>query len=144
MDKEFFQYFVQLGGLKPDENVLDVGCGIGRMAVPLTKYLKGVYEGFDIGPEAIKWCQDNISRRYPKFYFQVADVFNEKYNPGGKYKASEYKFPYDNDAFDFVYLTSVFTHMLPHDMENYLSEISRVLRNNGRCLITYYLLNEES
>ena len=46
----FFQYFIELGELKPSERVLDVGCGIGRMAIPLTKYLdeRGRYEGFDI------------------------------------------------------------------------------------------------
>jgi len=34
--KEFLHYFVKLAGLKPDDKVLDIGCGIGRMAVPLT------------------------------------------------------------------------------------------------------------
>jgi ubiquinone/menaquinone biosynthesis C-methylase UbiE len=34
--------------------------------------------------------------------------------------------------------------MLPKDMENYLFEISRVLKKNGRCLITFFLLNDES
>jgi len=29
-------------------------------------------------------------------------------------------------------------------MENYFSEISRVLKKGGKALITYYLLNEES
>ncbi len=37
---EFFRYFVEIGGLKPHEKVLEVGCGIGRMAVPLMGYLK--------------------------------------------------------------------------------------------------------
>ncbi len=41
-------------------------------------------------------------------------------------------------------LGSVFTHMLPPDLENYLSEVHRVLVKSGRCLITYFLLNEES
>jgi hypothetical protein len=41
-------------------------------------------------------------------------------------------------------LGSVFTHMLPGDLENYLSETHRVLMKGGRCLITYFLLNEES
>jgi ubiquinone/menaquinone biosynthesis C-methylase UbiE len=34
--------------------------------------------------------------------------------------------------------------MLTLDMNNYLSEISRVLKKNGRCLISYFLLNSES
>ena len=29
---EFLGYFIQLAGLKPSEDVLDVGCGVGRMA----------------------------------------------------------------------------------------------------------------
>lgn len=143
---EFFQYFIELGALKPDEKVLDVGCGTGRMAVPLTKYLdkRGSYEGFDIVPEGIKWCQEKITSQYPNFRFQLADIFNKRYNPKGKYKASEYKFPYENESFDFVFLTSVFTHMLPEDMENYFREITLVLKKGGRCLITFFLLNEES
>jgi len=34
--------------------------------------------------------------------------------------------------------------MLPQDLVNYLSEVVRVLKSDGRCLITYFLLNEES
>jgi SAM-dependent methyltransferase len=41
-------------------------------------------------------------------------------------------------------LGSVFTHMMPADLENYLSEIKRVLIPGGRCLISYFLLNDES
>jgi ubiquinone/menaquinone biosynthesis C-methylase UbiE len=41
-------------------------------------------------------------------------------------------------------LGSVFTHMLPDDLEHYLAEIYRVLTGGGRCLITYFLLNDES
>ncbi|MFH1228333.1 MAG: class I SAM-dependent methyltransferase [Planctomycetota bacterium] len=144
--QEFFRYFVDIGGLKPDEKVLDAGCGIGRMAVPLAKYLdkRGGYEGFDIAADGIDWCRKRITPSYPNFNFRVADVFNKSYNPQGKYQASEYRFPYEDKSFDFIFLTSVFTHMLPRDMENYLSEISRVLKKGGRCFITFFLLNAES
>ncbi len=142
---EFFRYFVGLGGLKPDERVLEVGCGVGRMAVPLTSYLNsGEYEGFDVMPGAIEWCQENISSKYPNFRFQVADVYNKEYNPGGTHRASEYAFPYEDDSFDFVILTSVFTHMLPDEVSNYLSEIERVMKAGGRTIITFFLLNQES
>lgn len=144
--EEFLQYFLRLGQLKPDAHVLDVGCGSGRMAIPLTQYLtaNGSYQGFDIVPAAIDWCTATISARYPHFSFHVADVFNKFYNPQGKYKASEYAFPYENESFNFIFLTSVFTHMLPEDMERYLSEIIRVLKRGGRCLITFFFANEDS
>ena len=144
--EEFLRYFIELGSLKPNEKVLDIGSSIGRMAAPLTKYLdeNGSYEGFDIVIEGVDWCKRKISPRYPNFHFQLADVFNKNYNPEGKYRAAEYRFPYKKESFDFVFLTSVFTHMLPHDIENYISEIARVLRKDGRCLITFFLLNKES
>ena len=144
--EEYFRYFVDLGGLSPDERVLDVGCGIGRMAVPLTRYLddRGSYEGIDVFPKGIAWCQENITPRHPNFRFRVADIKNKEYNPGGRFAASEYEFPYADASFDFVLLTSVFTHLLPDEVENYLSEIRRVLTPGGRCLASFFLLNEES
>ena len=36
---EYLGHYVTIGGLKPTDRVLDIGCGIGRMAVPLTQYL---------------------------------------------------------------------------------------------------------
>jgi ubiquinone/menaquinone biosynthesis C-methylase UbiE len=144
--EEFLRYFVDLAGLKPDEAVLDVGCGRGRMAASLTHYLsrRARYEGFDIIPTSIAWCTARISRRCPNFHFTLSEVFNAEYNPGGKAEASAYVFPYPDESFDFVFLTSVFTHMLPKDLEHYLSEIARVTKTGGRCLVTFFLLNAES
>ncbi len=143
---EFFNLFVNLGGLQPHHRVLDVGCGIGRMAIPLTQYLsaKGKYEGFDIVTQGIEWCQNRISTRYSNFNFHVANLVNQQYNQAGNRSAANYKFKYWRRSFDFVFLTSVFTHMMPDALENYLSEISRVLVRGGTCFITMFLLNEES
>ena len=143
--EEFLGYFVDLGGLRPHHRILDVGSGNGRMAVALTKLLvTGSYEGFDIVQRGIDWSTKVISSEFPNFHFQVADVYNRSYHPAGKQKASEYRFPFANESFDFVILTSVFTHMLPDDMVHYFSEISRVLRKGGTTLISYFLINEES
>jgi ubiquinone/menaquinone biosynthesis C-methylase UbiE len=141
----FLHYFKELGELKPDENVLDVGSGIGRMAAPLTKYLSpnSRYEGIDIVKEGIMWCNKKY-KNYPNFHFTLTDIYNKHFNPKGKEKAYNYRFPFDDNTFNFVFLTSVFTHMLPIDMENYLKEISRVLSPQGRCLITFFLINQDS
>jgi SAM-dependent methyltransferase len=140
------EFFKDHCDLKPYEKMLEPGCGCGRVAQFLTKYLdnKGQYEGFDIVEKSIEWCLDNINSKFPNFHFTHSDIQNTFYNPAGKIKASEYRFPYADRSFDFVFLPSVFTHMLPEDMEHYFSEIARVLKTDGRCLISFYLLNEES
>jgi ubiquinone/menaquinone biosynthesis C-methylase UbiE len=143
---EIFRCISQLAALKPSESVLEVGCGIGRNAVPLTRYLNrdGSFDGLDIVPSSIGWCQNKITPKFPNFRFRLADVYNEHYNPHGRFKAHEYHFPYNDESFDFVFLNSVFTHMMAEDVEHYLSEIARVLKSGGRSMITFLLLNPKS
>ena len=144
---EFYNYFVKIGGLKSGDRVLDIGCGIGRMARPLVTYLDsnrgGEYHGFDIVSDGIDWCKKNYEQ-YCNFHFELADIYNKCYNPLGKHESSEYKFKFEDNFFDFIYATSVFTHMLPKGVERYISEITRVLKIKGRCLFTFFILNSES
>lgn len=142
----FLDYFVKVWGLKPNARILDVGSGISRIAVPLTHYLTkdGSYEGLDIIPEAIRWCGMKISPLYPNFRFQLADIANSHYNPDGTLRAADYSFPYSDSSFDFVFLGSVFTHLLPREMERYLYETARVLKVGGKTLITFFLLTPET
>lgn len=130
--------------MQTDDHVLEVGCGVGRIARPLTGHLsaEGAWFGFDIVPRAVRWCQRHISTRHPNFFFHHADVYNAKYNPRGAVKAVEYDFPFKGEAFDVVYLTSVFTHMLRPDVEHYTAEVARVLKPGGRAFLTYFILND--
>jgi hypothetical protein len=84
---EFLGYFIQRVGLEPTDNVLDVGCGIGRMAYALAHYLNSEtkYEGFDITDKMLQWARQEITPRYPNFKFRLADIYNKLYNPNGIY-----------------------------------------------------------
>jgi SAM-dependent methyltransferase len=144
--RSFVRFLVAQCGLRPSHRVLDVGSGVGRLAVALTEYLDsaGCYDGFDVVPQEVAWCTAHVSPRFPNFRFQLADVRNQTYNPTGTTGASQYRFPYDDECFDLVVVASVFTHMLSHDAEHYLQEIARVLKPGGRCFVTFYLLDDEA
>jgi SAM-dependent methyltransferase len=140
----YVKNLVELAGLTPSSKVLDIGSGFGRLGVGLIPFLdqNGSYDGLEIVPKAVKWCNANIARQNIRFHH--ADVFNKEYNPKGRVTAADYKFPFADETFDVVALSSVFTHMLPEQVDNYLSEIARLLKPGGRSYITYMMLTEES
>ncbi len=139
-----FAEILKRHGLSPEMEILDVGCGQGRMARPLVDYLdSGSYTGFDIVKSGIDWCHKHYAD-VPNFKFEHAPVFNARYNAGGTFEASEFVYPYPDNQFDMAFLTSVFTHMFAKDVENYLMQISRTLKPGGKCLITWFLVNEQS
>jgi len=131
-------------GLRPEHRLLDIGCGIGNLAIGLKDYLQGGYDGLDIHPEAIAWCQRTLTPRYPGFRFHRADIASRAYNPDGRESAAAYRFPFPDRTFDFIFLASVFTHMMPDAVERYLHEISRLLTPGGTCIESYFLLNDET
>lgn len=144
--EKYLQLFIELGGLEPDHAVLEPGCGSGRMAQPLTGYLSatGSYDGFDVMTEAVDTCVEAIGATHSNFHFRHVDIQNPVYNPCGKLHSESFSFPYADESFDFVFLTSVFTHMLPPEVRHYMEEIRRVLRPTGSAFMTFFLLNPES
>lgn len=144
--KLLLDQLIRLAKLEPNEHVLDIGSGIGRLAAPLTSYLnqQGSYEGFDIVKSGVNWCQKHISSQHPNFRFMHIDLKNDLYNLNTSAEAKTFIFPYDDARFNLVFLFSVFTHMMPDDVAAYLKQIARVLKPGGRCLATFFILNDES
>ncbi len=143
---EFLAYLVNYAHLKPTDHILDIGCGVGRMAYTLAYYLEPTakYEGFDIVENLIQWNQDNITPQFPNFHFQKVNIQNTWYNPTGNIAAQDFQFPYADASFDVIFLTSVFTHLRGYETAHYLDEIKRVLKPGGRCLFTCFLITAES
>lgn len=139
--REFLQHFQRIAELSSDDRVLDIGCGIGRMARVLVPVLRppGLYAGFDINRAAIEWCTRRYRDAPATFSFRSVDVRNGFYNPSGAVAPSEFVFPYEDGQFDLAIATSVFTHLLPDAAARYLAEASRVLRPGGRLFSTWFI-----
>jgi ubiquinone/menaquinone biosynthesis C-methylase UbiE len=142
---EFLSHLVALCGLRPEDRVLDVGCGVGRLARALAGYLSidGAYAGFDVQADAIAWCARRY-RGFPHFRFVHADVRDARYNPGGATEAVAYRFPFEDGSFDVAVLISVLTHLTGDATLHYLGQTRRVLASGGRVLATAFVLDAEA
>ncbi len=143
--EEFLGHFRDLGGLREQDRVLEMGCGIGRMARVLAPVLRppGSYDGFDVVAGGIAWCAERYRDTPAPFRFRHADLRNSAYNPHGALDAGSYRFPYEDGAFDLVIATSLFTHLLPVAAEHYLAEAARVLAPEGRLFCTWLLCSAQ-
>ncbi len=89
-------------------------------------------------------CQHHIEKRFSNFRFQCTDTFSPRYNPAGKFRAADLQFPYENERFDVAFAASVYTHMLPEEIANFIRETARVLRPGGLSFATFCLLNDRT
>jgi len=107
-------------GLGPNDYLIDVGCGSGRLAKPLSDYLSGPYLGIDVVPELVEYAQTLVSR--PDWRFEVADGF---------------RIPEEDCRADVVCFFSVFTHLLHEQSYLYLQEAKRVLKPKGKIVFSF-------
>jgi len=118
--------------------VLDVGCGSGRTARTLVDDPRiDEYLGLDVVDEAVRWCSQFVTPRSGgRFHFERVDAASAAYNPGGRLRPSEVRFPVADRSFDIAIAASLFTHLLEADAAHYLSELSRVLVPGGKAVVS--------
>jgi SAM-dependent methyltransferase len=123
-----------------DSDVVELGCGCGRRTHLLRDFkfqdrtYTGRYLGIDIDGEMLDWCRSHFDAE--RFEFAQSTHASEAYRAGGAERAEGgwYRFPRDDASVDFVFGTSVLTHLLEQGVVNYLTEAARVLRP-GRHLV---------
>ena len=131
-------------GLGPDDRLLDVGCGYGRLAIGLqTRGYQGRYLGFDILERHVRWCIGHLRPDPERYLFRHLDVRNARYNPQGQVEPADVRFFGGSGTRDMVALFSVFTHFYEADIRSYLCEIERVLRPGGTAVVSWLLHSPE-
>lgn len=121
--------------LRPDERVLEIGCGAGVLARPLHRHLGpgARYVGYDDDATAIQWCQAAYRDR-PDFSFELATDLS----------ATDHVLPFQDETFDVVVMHDVLTHLEPEAVAARLHEVRRVMIDEGRLFATAYLLDADA
>jgi ubiquinone/menaquinone biosynthesis C-methylase UbiE len=131
--------------INEDHAVLEIGCGVGRDAIPLTQVLngRGRYIGIDIIEDSIQWCKDNITRRHPNFSFYHYPVKSPIHNPSGTISATSVRLPLPNKTVDRIIVQSVFTHIFEPDVRHYLREFRRLLKDDGLVFASFFIVDDQ-
>jgi SAM-dependent methyltransferase len=137
------EMLISYADLEPSQSVLDIGCGIGRVARALTKRLStaGRYQGFDVDPKAVAWCA-KAYRPYPNFSFAHASVGYVNVKGDAPTRGEDFVFPYPDSSVDVAFSVSVYTHLSHAVIDHYLAETSRVLRPGGVCANTFFVMDQ--
>lgn len=117
--------------------VLDLGCGAGRLAVGLreAKTPPARYIGVEVQRRHVRWCSRHLGDNR-RFTFVHQDAPNERYNPGNRGLPP---LPAGDDTIDLFYAFSVLSHMRSPEVSHYLKEAARVLRPGGAAAVTAFV-----
>jgi SAM-dependent methyltransferase len=115
-------------GLGPNDVVLEIGCGVGRVGKVLSEECLHWF-GADISGGMLRHAEARLRGRPNTTLVELSSVGLQE-------------FP--RDAFDIVYCTIVFMHLFEWDRFRYVEEAFRVLRPGGRCYFDNFHLDSAS
>ena len=101
-------------------NILDFGCGVGRVIRYFRRTGHSKIFGTDYNDVLISWCQNHI--RFARF---TVNGLREKLN-------------YADNNFDLIYALSVFTHLDENLQFFWIDELVRVLQPGGFFFVTVH------
>jgi SAM-dependent methyltransferase len=127
-----------------DSTIVDVGCGCGRYAQFLRDYryksetFTGRYVGIDVDQEMLDWCSKNFDGE--RFKFHRSAHASKAYRAEGN-GSPYYELPLADGSADFVFSTSLFTHLLENEVINYCREAWRVLKPGGHMVMYFFSMD---
>ncbi len=120
--------------------ILDIGCGTGLVSMAAQNYVGkgGEYLGIDLNENEINFCK--INYKTPNINFKHVEANNAYYSPNGLKNNKPWEI--DNNTIDLVTALSVWTHLNETDAIFYFKEVFRVLKPNGKAIITFFCLDD--
>jgi ubiquinone/menaquinone biosynthesis C-methylase UbiE len=110
---------VELVGVGVNEDVLEIGCGAGRIAAALVPLCR-TWTGADTSAKMLARAFERLRTIPNARLVQLRDVSLRQF---------------EDSSFDVVYCTCVFGHLDEMDRWQYIREAFRVLRSGGRLLV---------
>jgi SAM-dependent methyltransferase len=107
-------------GLHPDDSLVDIGCGSGRLAAQLARWLRGRYLGTDVVQSLLDQAAQSCNR--PDWQFQ---------------RVCGLTVPADSESIDMACAFSLFTHLRHEESFVYMKDIHRVLKPGARLVFSY-------
>jgi SAM-dependent methyltransferase len=99
-------------------DVLDFGCGCGRVSVPVARALPHArMSGIDVDTRAVRWCQRHLDGDW-------------------RVTTPDPPTPFAASSFHVVYAVSVFTHLPEARQRAWIGELHRLLRDGGLLVVT--------
>ncbi|MDQ2089673.1 class I SAM-dependent methyltransferase [Marimonas arenosa] len=129
---------------KPDVetplNILDVGCGTGRLFLSSSSFMKDsdTYTGLDVGKASIEICRRHYSDSRVNFVYYEAS--NASYAPEATRSVVEW--PLGKQKFNLITALSVWTHLNEEDWVGYLRQVAGRLELGGRAVISFFVLDD--
>lgn len=138
----FWLYCFAKGLCRLDSHIVEIGCGYGRKPQHLRNFtlagerFAGRYVGIDIDPELLAYARSHFPS--DRFEFFQTTQGSRTYAGTSAEEGQPYSFPLSDSSQDFVFSTSLFTHLLAEQSENYLRESLRVLKPGGSIFMNYF------
>ena len=125
--------------------ILDLGCGCGRLALPISRFLddNGRYIGIDVWKDGIDWCNAHIGQSAPNRTFHTVESANNYYFSDATSRVeNNYRLDFIEDrCVDLAFAISLFTHLKRADAAAYFRELGRILKPGGLAYITCFIID---
>ncbi len=113
---------LQLANIQDGESILEVAVGTGANFERIVRLNpNGRNEGIDLSPEMLARARERLAKRFGNYSLRVGDT---------------YSLPYPDDTFDLLINNYMFDLLPEEDFGQVLAEFRRVMKSQGRLVIT--------